>query len=101
MKVVTLLAAMALGFGVAAANVDLAGAQTGIDALIKLSSVKASSATIESQLEAALSAAGKKLTQEQLDQTTRQIQRQLAAAGGTAEGKVRVDAWGLVIEVEW
>ena len=101
MKIAKLLITVALGFGVAVATQNLAGAQTGIDALIRLTSVKADSATIQRQLVAALNASGKKLTQAQLDQTTRQIQQQLAGAGGTAEGKVHIDAWGLVIEVEW
>ena len=100
MKASKLLVALVMGLGIAVATDHLAGAQTGT-ILVQLPSANVERATIERQLAAALSASGKKLTQAQLGQTTRQIQQQLAGAGGTAEGKVHIDAWGLVIDVEW
>lgn len=97
MKGSKLLIALFVGLGIATASGPVA-AQT---ILVQLPSAKVERTTIQRELSAALSAAGKRLTQAQLDQTTRQIEQQLAGAGGTAEGKVHIDAWGLVIDVEW
>jgi hypothetical protein len=99
MKASKLLVAMLLGLGIAMAG-GPSQAQTGT-VLVQLPSANVERTTIQRELVAALSASGKKLTQAQLDQTTRQIHQQLAGAGGTAEGKVHIDAWGLVIDVEW